>query len=92
MKIKRAGIITKIVIIAVIIYAAISLASINNQITAARVNHAELESRVKETAQTNAKLEYDIEHATDDETIESLARSKLGLVKPGEIIFYDQNN
>jgi len=92
MKIKRASIIIKVVIIAIIIYAAISLASINNQIADARADQTELEALVEETMQTNAKLEYDIDHATDDETIESLARSKLGLVKPGEIIFYDQNN
>jgi cell division protein FtsB len=47
---------------------------------------------VDETLQKNAELEYDIEHAGDDETIEEIARIKLGLVKAGEKIFYDVGN
>ena len=42
--------------------------------------------------QENAELEYDVAHAGDPETIESIARTKLGLVKPGEKIFYDVGN
>ena len=39
--------------------------------------------------QSKAELEYQIEHGADDETIEDIARNKLGLVYPGEKIFYD---
>ena len=42
--------------------------------------------------QENAELEYDVAHAGDPETIESIARTKLGLVMPGEKIFYDVGN
>lgn len=42
--------------------------------------------------QENAELEYDIAHAGDPETIAEIARTKLGLVKPGEKIFYDVSN
>jgi cell division protein FtsB len=37
-------------------------------------------------------LSYDIAHSGDDATIEDIARDKLGLVKPGEKIFYDIGN
>ena len=39
--------------------------------------------------EANAELQYGIDHSTDDHTIEDIAREKLGLVKPGEVIFYD---
>ena len=36
--------------------------------------------------QANAELQYQIDHSEDDDMIESVAREKLGLVKPGEKI------
>jgi len=47
---------------------------------------------VDDALRENAELEYDVAHAGDPETIESIARTKLGLVKPGEKIFYDVGN
>lgn len=92
MKLKRAGIITKIVIVAMIVYAAVSLTGLKQQIDSAKTHQQELQQSVEQAMQENAELQYDIEHASDDETIEDIARSKLGLVKPGEVIFYDQSN
>ena len=40
----------------------------------------------------NAELQYQIDHSEDDDMIESVAREKLGLVKPGEKIFYDTSD
>ena len=37
-------------------------------------------------------LQYQIDHSEDDDMIESVAREKLGLVKPGEKIFYDTSD
>ena len=42
--------------------------------------------------QANAELQYQIDHSEDDDMIESVAREKLGLVKPGEKIFYDTSD
>lgn len=92
MKLKRASIITKIVIMALIVYAGISLLSLKSQISQARLQSEALQEQVAQTAQENAELEYDIEHSEDPETIEDIARNKLGLVKPGEKIFYDVSN
>ena len=33
-----------------------------------------------------------VDHSEDDDMIESVAREKLGLVKPGEKIFYDTSD
>ena len=84
MKLKRSSIFMKIVILALLVYAAITLAGAKNRIASAQADQAAL--------QENAELEYDVAHAADPETIESIARTKLGLVMPGEKIFYDVGN
>lgn len=92
MKLKKASIFIKIVIAALIIYGALSLSGIQSQIDSAEAQRAQLQERVDAALYKNAELEYDIAHASDDETIEEVARMKLGLVKPGEKIFYDVSN
>ena len=89
MKFKRSGIVIKIVILALIVYATISLVTTKGKISQALADQQQLQKQVDEAMQENAGLKYDIDHAEDDETIEEIARSKLGLVKPGEKIFFD---
>ena len=89
MKFKKSSIFIRIVILALIVYAAISLTSSKSKIAEARADQEELQQRVDAALQKNAELEYDIEHAGDDETLAEIARAKLGLVKPGEKIFFD---
>ncbi|NCB73377.1 MAG: septum formation initiator family protein [Clostridia bacterium] len=92
MKFKRAGLVTKIVILAIIVYAGISLVSLKVQVSDAQATRDELQGQVDGVLQTNTELQYAIDHSTDPDTIEDIARNKLGLVKPGEKIFYDVNN
>lgn len=89
MRVKRASLITKIVIIAIMLYAGVTLVSLKVQVADARAQRDELQNQVSSTTQTNTELKYAIDHSTDPETIEDIARNKLGLVKPGEKIFYD---
>ena len=89
MKLKRAGIGTKIVILALVLYAIISLVTLNQEIVSGKAQKALLSEEVALLQRENAELEYDIEHSSNEETIENIARSKLGLVRPGEKIFYD---
>ena len=92
MKLKRSSLFMKIVILALIVYAAIALVGAKNRIAAAQADQAALQAQVDAALQENAELEYDVAHAGDPETIESIARTKLGLVMPGEKIFYDVSN
>lgn len=92
MKLKRSSIFTKIVILALILYAAISLSTTKSRIASAEEDRLVLQAKVDAMLQENAELEYDIAHAGDPETIAEIARTKLGLVKPGEKIFYDVSN
>lgn len=92
MKLKHSSIFMKIVILALLLYAGITLTNTKNRITQAREDQAQLQSAVDAARQENAELEYNIAHAGDPETIASIARAKLGLVMPGEKVFYDVNN
>lgn len=89
MKFKRASLVTKIVILAIVVYAGISLVSLKVQVSGAREKRDTLQTQVDGVLQNNTELQYQIDHSTDSETIEDIARDKLGLVKPGEKIFYD---
>lgn len=89
MKMKKASLISKIVIAALVIYAVVSLVSTRSQLSAAEEKCNSLQEQVDDAMQTNSELQYAVDHSDDPETIEDVARNKIGLVKPGEKIFYD---
>ena len=89
MKFKKASIFTKLVIAALMVYAVISLFMVHRQTRQLQDRAATLQQQVSEMTQSNAELQYQIDHSEDDDMI---AREKLGLVKPGEKIFYDTSD
>ncbi|NLV87281.1 MAG: hypothetical protein GX025_08720 [Clostridiales bacterium] len=89
MKLKRASLVTKIIIIAIVVYAGLNLLSLKVQVSEAQEKRDILKAQAEDVMQTNTELSYAIEHSSDPETIEDIARGKLGLVLPSEKIFYD---
>jgi len=89
MKMPRSKIITKIIIFALIVYAGISLITLRGRVEAVRGELYNVRRAVAEMEIINAQLEYEIEHYNEPEVIADIARSDLGLVLPGEIVFYD---
>ena len=89
MKLKKAGILTKLLITVMVVYAVCSIVSVRANIAEAEESLTALNQQIEDAQQENARLEYEIEHSEDPETIEQIAREKLGQVKPGEKIFYD---
>ena len=49
---------------------------------------AELDERLSELQAENCELCEKLRHSRDEDAIEAIARERLGLVMPGEIIFY----
>lgn len=92
MKLKKAGILTKLVIAALLLYGGATLVTQYAKIAEAQETQSQLQEQENQMIQGNAELEYEIKHANDPDTIESIAREKLGLVMPGERIFYDVSN
>lgn len=66
--------------------------SIHGQIEVINDENEELTAEISQIQQSNEELQYGIEHSSDPDTVEDIARNKLDLVKQGEIIFYDSNN
>lgn len=92
MRHKRAGIITKLVVLILMVYATVTLINLRTRIDVAEAEMAEKTQDVQETKATVAALHYEIEHRDDPKTIENIARDKLGLLLPGERVFYDVSN
>lgn len=88
LRIKKAGLLTKLVVLALLIATATSLLELNGRLQEANAQKDELTQQVAAQAQTNAELEDAIANSDDPERIADVARDRLGLVEPGEIIFY----
>ena len=82
----------QLVIAVLMVYALISLFVVHRQTRQLQDRAATLQQQVSEMTQANAELQYQIDHSDDDDMRESVAREKLGLVKPGEKIFYDTSD
>jgi len=92
LKLKRVGLLTKIVIAGLLLYAVITLIGGNARQLKAEATRDQLAGQVAALTEENAGMQYDIDHSTDPGVIEGIARDRLGLVKPGEKIFYDIGN
>ena len=89
MRVPRSKIVTKIIVFALIVYAGISLLSLRGRIDSAREELDNVRRTVADMEISNAELEYEIENYNEPDVIADIARSDLGLVLPGEIVFYD---
>ena len=91
MKQRRSGIVIVmgLLMLALIVYAATSLSRMSARIEEAELAKDALADEALALAVSNAALEYEIEHSGDLDMVEKVARDKLGLVLPGEIIYYD---
>ena len=87
MQLKKASLLTKLVVLALLIAAATGLLNLRQQILTAQGDLAEAQAQVAEQKQVNAELADAVENSDDPGRQEDLARSKLGLVEPGEYIF-----
>ena len=78
----------RIVLLTLLIYASVSIAAVGRELQTANAMESRLLTELDEQEEVNAALRQKIAGELNDEEIERLARERLGLVKPGEIIFY----
>jgi len=91
MKFKKAGFLTKIVVLTLIVAASVFLLRMRGQVSQAQSELEAKRAEVAGQAQINADLQDAVEHSGDPQRQADIARDKLGLVAPGErvIIFTD---
>lgn len=92
MRFKRSSLLTKLLILVLVVYATVTLVSLQSQVTEKKAEAAKLESSIAATEQENQRLQQAIDALGTDEGVEEVARRKLGLVSEGEIVFYDVGN
>lgn len=91
MQFKRAGMITKVVIMVLMVYMTISLLSLRTQIQSTQKERERLAAQVADQRLENQQLTEAIENSDDPEMLEAVARAK-GYVKPGETLYVDVTN
>lgn len=91
MQVKRAGLLTKIVVLALLIYMATALLDLRGKLQDYRAEQAALSAQVAQVQQENAELANAVENKDDPDVLEQVARDK-GFVKPGEKLFVDITN
>ena len=92
MRFKRSSLLTKVLILVLVVYATVTLVSLQSQVTEKNAKAEALESSIAATEQENQRLQQAIDALGTDEGVEEVARRKLGLVAEGEIVFYDVGN
>jgi len=92
MRFKRSSLLTKILILVMVVYATVTLVSLQNQVEIREAEAARLEAEIEAARQESLRLEQAIETLDTDEGVEAVARQKLGLVSKGEIVYYDVGN
>ena len=74
------------------LYAAVALTQVTRQLDEAENTVQQLRETERELALHIQELESDIRDGTFQRSAELMAREKLGMVKPGERIFYPAGN
>ena len=89
MKVKRAGIGTKILILVLMVAVVTALLSMRAQLKVAQSQRDQLQAQVQAQVERNSALSDAIENCDDPEYIANIARGELGLVEADEIRFVD---
>lgn len=88
----RAGLLTKLLIVVLLAALGWQLLDLQQQLRSAQAEKDRYARQVDEIRQENDALEADIAEGMTPEKVEEIAREQLGLVTPGEYVFYDISN
>ena len=91
MKVKRAGMATKLLVLVLLAALAVALLSTQAKLSAAQNDRDELVRQIEAQREANAELADDIAHSDDPDYLADIARSKLDLLEPDEIVFVDSS-
>lgn len=92
MKFKQSGFLSKVVVLILLVFVAITLLNVRGEVKDAQQQLEVYQAAVDEQQQVNAALEENIANSSDPDTVLDVAKDKMGLLEPGEVIFYDTTN
>ena len=85
---KKAGVLIRIVLLAILVYMVFLLVHVRQQITATQAEIRTLTEEVADQTQTNTELTNAIENRDDPSFLKDVARERLDLVTPYDRVFY----
>ena len=85
---RKAGILIRIVLLAILIYMIFLLVHVRQQITATQAEIRTLTEEVADQIQTNTELTNAIENRDDPAFLKDVARERLDMVTPDDRVFY----
>ena len=88
----RASLLTKIVLLVLLAAVGWQLYGLQGKVAAAQEEKERYAAQVEQTKRENDALSADIAEGPTREKIEEIARDELGMVAPGEKVFYDVSN
>ena len=89
MRLKKTSFWTKLLIVIVVVYAVITLVDLQDRVSAANAEVAALEEKVLYAEQEYALVEEELAELGSDQSVTKIARTRLGMVEAGEIVFLD---
>ena len=89
MRFRKTSFLTKLLLLVVAIYALISLVSLSDRISAANAQAESLEAEVLYAEQEYALVEQELQELGSDKSVMKIARTRLGMVEAGEVVFFD---
>ena len=88
----KTGFLTKVAIVVLLVAIGWKLYDLQGQMKVAQEELDRYAIAVSQLQQENEALEKDIQEGATPEKLEEIAREELGLVAPGEYVFYDTSN
>ena len=79
---------TLLLLAALMVGVSVQIYRMFGQLRDARAQEAAYSQRLEELREENRQLQEDLDNQGSQALIEDIARDKLGLVEPGEVIFY----
>lgn len=92
MKKKRAGLLIRLVILAAVIWGAVTIVQLRLDIREAEQQKAAVQLEIDRQKRENALVREALMNSSSAETIAEAARDELGYVSSNERIFYDVSN
>lgn len=89
---RRTGLMTKLLILVLLAAIGYQLYGLRAQVEKAQAEKERYAAQVEALRQENETLTADIAEGATQEKMEQIARDELGLVTPGEYVFYNTSN
>ncbi len=91
MRLRKSSFLTKLLILALLLYGTFTLVSLQRQIDDTNAEITQYESEKVSALSANLQLQSDIDALGTDDAVRKLAEERLGMVAEGVVLFITQN-